>query len=148
MCACSSQQAAQATPPASAAPTLSPGASPTPSAADLGTPVDRQVLPPASDLPAADLCTAPLHTTADGRAAPLLCGSGAVNVQAWKFYSTISASILGLGLNPTQGQAQAAVCDDEVHNHATRPEEADGFKLASTYYGWSFAVDVATDPCM
>ena len=100
-----------------------------------------QVLPPAPDLPVANLCSAQITVTADGNAKPLLCSSGAVNVQAWKFYATISASILGLGLNPTQGQAESAVCDDINHNHATRVEEASGYKLAATYYGWSFSVD-------
>ncbi len=134
----------------SASPTVSATitAPPLPSPSSGETPVDRQALAPATDLPVADLCSTPIQTTADGRATPLLCQSGAVNVLAWKFYSTISASILGLGLNPTQGQAESAVCDDIAHNHATRPEEVDGFKLASTYYGWSFAVDPLHDPCV
>ena len=134
--------------------TASPSAGPTVSAAPATSPssgetaVDRQVLPPASDFPVANLCSTPIQAAADGRATPLLCRSGAVNVLAWNFYSTISASILGLGLNPTQGQAESAVCDDIAHNHATRPEEQDGFKLAATYYGWSFAVDPLHDPCI
>lgn len=110
-------------------------------------PVDRQVLPPATDLPNGALCTATLQATADGNAQPLLCRGGAVNVQAWKFYATISASILGLGLNPTEGQAESAVCDDINHNHATRPEETSGFTLAKAYYGWSFTVDVSKVSC-
>lgn len=135
---------------ASASPSASPtvSASPSTSPSTGETPVDRQVLPPATDFPVANLCSAPVQAAADGRATPLLCKSGAVNVLAWKFYSTISASILGLGLNPTQGQAESAVCDDIDHNHATRPEEVDGFKLASTYYGWSFIVDPLHDPCV
>ncbi len=145
-CACTS-----VAPSAQSSPTVSaPAGASTPSAtASSGeTAVSRQALPPATDLPVADLCSAPVQTTADGNAVPLLCSTGAVNVLAWKFYSSISASILGLGLNPTQGQGEAAVCDDIVHNHATRPEEASGFKLAATYYGWSFVVDPARDPCV
>ena len=107
----------------------------------------QQILAPAPDLPVANLCTTPITSTADGNATPLLCKSGAVNVRAWTFYSTISASILGLGLNPTVGQAQSAVCDDITHNHATRPEEVSGFRLASTYYGWTFNVDPAQITC-
>ena len=142
--ACSSPAAAQASP----SPTPSASSQASQSQSPSGeTPVARQALAPATDLPASDLCSAPIQTTTDGRAGPLMCGSGAVNVLAWKFYSSISASILGLGLNPTQGQAESAVCDDLIHTHATRPEEVDGFKLASTYYGWSFLVDPLHDPC-
>jgi len=85
--------------------------------------------------------------TADGNATPLLCQSGALNVQAWRFFATVSASVLGLGLNPTEGQAESAICDDLNHNHATRPEEASGYKLATTYYGWTFSINVATLTC-
>jgi hypothetical protein len=109
--------------------------------------VPKQVLAPAPDPPVANLCSAQITVQADGNAKPLLCTSGAVNVQAWKFYSSISASILGLGLNPTQGQAESAVCDDINHNHASRPEEASGYTLAATYYGWSFNVDANKVTC-
>ena len=68
-------------------------------------------------------------------------------MQAWFFYKTVSASILGLGLNPTEGQAESAICDDLKHNGATRSEEASGYTLASTYYGWSFTVDVTKLSC-
>ena len=120
--------------------------SPSPSPGDE-TPVARQVLAPASDTPIANLCTAAVSVSADGNAKPLLCKSGAVNVQAWRFYATVSASVLGLGLNPTEGQVESAICDDLNHNNATRPEESSGYTLASTYYGWSFAIDVARLTC-
>ena len=107
----------------------------------------QHILPPAPDPPLAQLCSANLVTTADGNAGPLLCRSGAVNVQAWDYYSNVSASILGLGLNPTQGQAESAICDDLKHNHATRSQEASGYRLASTYYGWQFGIDVAKLSC-
>ena len=109
--------------------------------------MQKQVLAPAQDLPVANLCQTSVSFTADGNVTPLLCKSGALNVQAWFFYKSVSASILGLGLNPTEGQAESAVCDDLNHNHATRVEEVSGFKLAATYYGWSFAVDVTKVSC-
>lgn len=146
-CACASSPTAQATPTPSSTPTATAEPTPSPPPGDEGTPVARQVLPPASDLPNGALCTAPIHATADGNADPLLCTGGAVNVQAWKFYASISASILGLGLNPTEGQAQSAICDDFNHNHATKPEETSGFQLAKAYYGWSFTIDPATVSC-
>ena len=111
------------------------------------SPVEAQVLPPAPDLPVAKLCSKPITVTADGNAQPLTCSNGDLNVRAWTYYSAISASVLGLGLNPTQGQAEAAICDDLKHNHATRMEEASGYKLASTYYGWTFDIDVAKTSC-
>ena len=107
----------------------------------------QRVLPPAPDLPVAQLCSAAITTTADGNAGPLLCRSGAVNVQAWNFYASVSASILGLGLNPTEGQAESAICDDIKHNHATRSEEASGYRLAMQYYAWTFGIDVAKVSC-
>jgi hypothetical protein len=121
--------------------------SPTPSPVNGETPVPQQVLAPATDPPVANLCSAPITATADGNAGPLLCSSGAVNVQAWKFYASVSASVLGLGLNPTQGQVENAICDDIAHNHATKPEEGNGYKLAATYYGWSFNLDAAKVTC-
>ena len=107
----------------------------------------QRVLPPAPDLPVAQLCSAAITTTANGNAGPLLCHSGAVNVQAWSYYAGVSASILGLGLNPTEGQAESAICDDEKHNHATQTEEASGYRLAATYYAWTFAIDVTKVSC-
>jgi hypothetical protein len=109
--------------------------------------VAQQVLAPATDPPVGNLCTTPITATADGNATPLLCHSGAVNVQAWRFYANVSASILGLGLNPTPGQVQGAICDDLAHNHATRPQEASGYRLASAYYGWSFSTDPLQVTC-
>ena len=98
-------------------------------------------------MPVANLCQKDITFTADGNVTPLLCKSGAVNVQAWFFYKTVSASILGLGLVPTEGQVESAICDDLNHNHATRVEEASGYTLASTYYGWSYTVDVSKVSC-
>jgi len=109
--------------------------------------VPQQVLPPATDPPVGNLCSTPITAAANGNATPLLCHSGAVNVEAWKFYANVSASILGLGLNPTQGQVQGAICDDLAHNHASRSQEVSGYKLATAYYGWTFNVDPMTLIC-
>jgi len=109
--------------------------------------VPTQVLSPAADLPVASLCSTQISVSADGNATPLLCHSGAVNVQAWKFYASVSASVLGIGLNPTQGQVESAICDDLKHQHATKTEETSGYRLATTYYGWTFNLDPATIAC-
>lgn len=109
--------------------------------------MNPQPLPPATDMPVAQLCSKPITTTADGNAVPLTCSSGALNVRAWDFYKSVSASVLGLGLNPTEGQVDAAICDDLAHNHATRPEETSGYALARQYYGWSFNIDVSKLSC-
>jgi hypothetical protein len=111
------------------------------------TPVPQQVLAPATDPPAGTLCTTPITFAADGNATPLLCKSGAVNVRAWQFYTGVSSSVLGLGLNPTQGQVESAICDDFKHGHATRVEEASAYKLATAYYGWTFNLDVSKVSC-
>ena len=147
LCGCTSQTSSN-TPTPSTEPSPSPStvASPT-GPASLESPVPRQVLPPATDQPVANLCSEAVIFTADGNVTPILCPSGAVNVRAWQFYAGVSASILGLGLNPTQGQAEAAICDDFKHNHATKAEEANGYKLAATYYGWSFSIDPSMVNC-
>ena len=113
----------------------------------LESPVPARILAPAPDLPVANLCSTPITATADGNAVPLLCTSGAVNVLAWRFYADVSASILGLGLNPTAGQVEAAICDDFKRGHATKVEEDSGYKLASTYYGWNFNIDPEKVTC-
>ena len=109
--------------------------------------MQTQILAPAPDLPVAKLCSKPITVSADGNASPLVCSNGAVNVRAWTYYATISASTLGLGLNPTEGQAEAAICDDLKHNHAMRVEEASGYTLAATYYAWTFNIDVSKVSC-
>lgn len=147
-CACASTPTtAQSSPSPSPSPVESSSPSPSPTSDTGETPIQKQVLAPASDLPVADLCQTNVTFTADGNVTPLLCKSGALNVQAWFFYKTVGASILGLGLNPTEGQAESAICDDINHNHATRPEEASAFQLAKAYYGWGFTVDATKVSC-
>jgi len=109
--------------------------------------VPAQVLPPATDPPAAQLCAKAIVQTADGNATPLTCSNGALNVQAWTYYSTISASILGLGANPSPAQAPAAMCDDIAHNGASRAQESTAYRLAHLYYGWTFDVDPTKVTC-
>ena len=134
----------------SATPTPTPSAAASPSASTspgIETPVESQRLAPAPDLPIGALCSTQITVTTDGNATPLLCKSGAVNVPAWRFYAEVSASILGLGLNPTQGQVQGAICDDFKHNHASKTAETSGYRLATAYYGWAFNVDPAQMSC-
>ncbi len=143
--ACGGSPVATASPSPSASPSATASAAATASGGE--TPIQKQVLAPATDQPVANLCQTDVIFTADGNVTPLLCKSGALNVQAWFFYKNVSASVLGLGLNPTEGQVESAICDDINHNKATRPEEASGYKLAATYYGWSFAIDVSRVSC-
>jgi hypothetical protein len=109
--------------------------------------VPQQVLSPATEPPVAMLCSKAVVSAADGNASPLFCTNGAVNVNAWAFYSQISESILSLGLNPNEGQPQSAICDDLAHNGATRATEVNGYKLAKAYYGWTFTFDPAKVTC-
>jgi hypothetical protein len=107
----------------------------------VGTPVAQQTLPPATERPIGQLCSAPIQTTANGNAGPLLCRGGEVNVLAWRHYAEVSNTVLGLGQNPTQGQVEGALCADIRTNHATASIESSGYQLAKAYYGWSFLTD-------
>jgi hypothetical protein len=93
------------------------------------------------------LCSKPVVAAADGNPSPLLCSNGAVNVNAWAYYSTISQSILGLGLNPAPGQPQSAMCDDIAHNGARPAQEVNAYRLAAAYYGWHFTFDPTKLTC-
>ncbi len=100
-----------------------------------------QASPPATERPIGQLCSAPIQTTANGNAGPLLCRGGEVNVLAWRHYAEVSNTVLGLGQNPTQGQVEGALCADLRTNHATASIESSGYQLAKAYYGWSFLTD-------
>jgi len=143
---CASSETASGSPTPTASPSAAATISPSPSPGGE-TPVPAQRLAPAPDLPVGTLCSTQITVTADGNATPLLCHSGAVNVPAWRFYAEVSASVLGLGQNPTQGQVQAAICDDFKHNHASKTAETSGYKLATAYYGWTFNLDPAQVSC-
>jgi len=146
VCACSSSDLPVAVSPSPTA-TLEASPSPSPSSTGDETPVAQHVLPPATDPPAAQLCSKPIATTSDGNATPLLCSNGAVNVLAWAFYGAVSASILSLGLNPSSGQPQAAMCDDIAHNGAKMSQEVSAYRLAAAYYGWTFSFDPTRLTC-
>lgn len=150
VCGCTSSSQPRAAASASPSPTVSPNPLPTPTESptgDQGTPIAKQILPPAPDMPVAQLCSLTIQTTANGNAVPLFCKSGALNVQAWQFYATISAGVLSLGLNPTEGQVQGAFCEDFNRNHATKVEESSAYQLATAYYGWTFNLDPARATC-
>jgi hypothetical protein len=125
-------------PTAQPSPSPQPIVYPSPSTPPVGTPVARQVLPPATVMPAVDLCSADLVGTANGNVYPLLCQSGAVNVAAWRFYVQVSSNILALGRDVALEQVQAALCADQSQNHATYVEESSAYEVAAAYYGWSF----------
>jgi len=144
--ACGSSQTGSGVSP-TPTPTVQASPTPSPTSTSDETPIAQQVLPPAQDPPLAMLCSKPIAAAADGNATPLFCSNGAVNVLAWKFYADISASILGLGLNPSPEQPKSAMCDDIAHNGANRSEEVNGYKLAAAYYGWTFALDPAKVTC-
>ena len=149
MVSCASSQAAsnpEPTPsPTATATSPTPSPSPTATASEnpvpVGSPVPQQTLPPATERPVGQLCSAPIQVKADGNAAPLLCRGGEVNVIAWRHYADVSNTVLGLGQNPTQGQVEGALCADIRLNHATPPIETSGYLLAKAYYGWSFPTD-------
>ncbi len=144
--ACSSSDLpAASTPTPTATAQASPSPSPSPSGDEV--PVDKQVLPPATDPPVAQLCRTAITTTADQNATPLFCHDGAVNVLAWSFYGAVSDSILSLGLNPNNGQPQSAMCDDIAHNGAKRSQEVSAYRLAAAYYGWTFTFDPTKVTC-
>lgn len=149
MIACSTPPPA-ATEGASPTPTVvaaSPSPSPSPTAVGsenpipVGSPVAQQTLPPATERPVGQLCSAPIQLAANGNAFPLQCRGGEVNVLAWRHYADVSNTVLGLGQNPTQGQVEGALCADLRLNHATPPIESSGYQLAKAYYGWSFLTD-------
>src|SRR5258708_18837810 len=104
--ACSSEPVAtqQATPSPTAA-ASSPSPSPSPVASDngapVGTPVAQQTLPPATERPIGQLCSAPIHTTATGNAGPLLSRGGEVTVLAWRHYAELTNTPLAPAPNPT-----------------------------------------------
>jgi hypothetical protein len=146
LAACSSEPAGLVPSPS---PSASVQASPSPSPSPSGdeTPIESHVLAPATDPPVAKLCSTPITTTSDGQATPLFCHDGAVNVLAWAYYGAVGVSIMSLGLNPSSGQPQAAMCDDMAHNGAKPSQEANAYRLASAYYGWSFTFDPTKVAC-
>jgi hypothetical protein len=125
----------------SPSPSPSPIGNASPSPSPVGVPVTRQILPPAKELPIGDLCSQPIQVFQDGNAGPLFCGSGALNVTAWRFFIQVSANVLALGHNATLGAVQTALCADITTFHATPVEETSAYQLAFIYNGWDFGTD-------
>lgn len=100
----------------------------------------KEVLAPGTVPPDHAECRAELRRYQDGTALPLLCGSGAVNIEAWKFYAPLRIPILAYGRGATRRQVQRYFCSLVVPNHSgvTFPEVEDSFTLAAAYYGWRF----------
>jgi hypothetical protein len=146
LAACSAQPAG-VLPSPTPSPTPAASASPSPAPSSDETPVESHVLAPASDPPVAKLCSTPITTTTDQNATPLFCHDGSVNVLAWAYYGAVGVSIMSLGLNPNNGQPQAAMCDDMQHNGAKPSQEVNAYRLAAAYYGWSFAFDPTKVTC-
>ena len=144
--ACTSEPAGLAPSP-SPSPTVEASPTPSPSPSGEEVPVPSRVLPPATDPPVAKLCSTPITTTPDQNATPLFCHDGSVNVLAWAFYGAVGVSVMSLGLNPNNGQPQAAMCDDMAHNGAKASQEANAYRLAAAYYGWSFTFDPTKVTC-
>ncbi|HZK75265.1 MAG TPA: hypothetical protein VFD88_14860 [Clostridia bacterium] len=74
----------------------------------------------------------------------MFCRSGAINVLAWRAYIQISPNVLALGGSATITAIRTALCRDGKLDHATNPEERDGYEIAAAYYGWKFATDPTT----
>ena len=135
-------------PSQSAEPSPSPLPAFSPTPLPIGTPVARQVLPPATVLPVARLCTTKTIATANGNVQPVLCRGGAVNVQAWKFYATaIAPSVLAAGPAARLPDVELAACRDGARFRDTMPELDWAFVIASAYYGWTFAFDPREMTC-
>ena len=115
---------------------------PSPTPQPVGTPVPRQVLTPAKVLPAVDLCSSLLQVFQDGNAGPLFCSSGAINVQAWRFFEQLNPRVMSLGPGAALADVQPALCADISQGHLTLPEEESVYALAWQYYGnWDHGFD-------
>lgn len=114
----------------------------TPSPLPAGTPVARQVLAPATVLPAVDLCTSPVQKLQDGNAWPIFCQGGKINVAAWDYFVQLHPQVMSLGPTATLDTIQAAVCADIAERHLTQPQEDSIYALAWQYYGsWPHGFD-------
>ncbi len=131
-------------PPPSGQPSPSPKpiVYPSPTPPPVGTPVARRVLPPATMLPAVDLCSSPVQVFQDGNAGPLFCISGAINTLAWEFFAQLHPRVMSLGLAATLADIEPAICADLGQRHITQPEEDSAYVLAWRYYGsWPHGFD-------
>jgi hypothetical protein len=118
----------------------------------MGTPLAKQVLPPATELPLVGLCSERGFNTADGNFQPIFCRDGSINVVAWRFYAALTPNLLAAGRTATADQIPAAIRADGRY-HPTDPEILGAYDLAAAYYGWTFPHSVvcqavySTDNC-
>ena len=106
--------------------------------------VTVRVLPPATVLPSAGLCSSDLRATANGNWDPLFCGKS-LNAVAWREYAKIGPHIIGAGKSATAAQVTAALKADFVQQHSTNIEELDAYQLAAAYYAWRFSPNPACE---
>lgn len=108
-------------------------------------PTAREVLSPARVRPVKEECTLPITEQTDGNVAPLLCPNGGVNVTAWHHYASgpdfTWSKTMALGRRATAAQVSEAMCVDYRAVYGTRPRTISAERLASAYYGWTFASD-------
>ena len=137
--ACQILLPAQPSPSPSPSPIFYPTLPPPP----VGTPVKRQVLPPATVLPVVELCSAPVQVYQNGNAGPLYCFGGEINVLTWKFFvDHLNPKVMALGPNVNLKEIRAALCAD-LAQHITLPEEDTAFFLGAAYYGWQTPIGPA-----
>ncbi len=111
----------------------------------FGTPVAAEVLPPATTMPAASLCTFDIYETADGNFEPRFCSGGSINVVAWRKYAAIGPHILAAGKDASAEQIDAAIRADSAAARLTNIEILDAYQLAAAYYGWKLSPNPACE---
>lgn len=101
----------------------------------------RPILVPATVPPKVDVCSSQLVFAVDGTAGPLKCQNGHLNSLAWQYYAKFNLIVMALGPRATPGQVDEAICNDlRANRSVTIPKETDAIRLATLYYGWSFAL--------
>ncbi|MDX6698774.1 MAG: hypothetical protein QOE65_2171 [Solirubrobacteraceae bacterium] len=106
-----------------------------------GPPARRAILVPATVPPKVDECATQLRFGVDGTAGPLKCPNGDLNSLAWQYYAKFNLIVMALGPRATPGQVDEAICSDlRANRSVTIPKETDAIRLATLYYGWSFAL--------
>jgi hypothetical protein len=95
----------------------------------------------ASGLPKKADCASRVSFLGDGNVTPLLCSNGGVNAVAWNFYALSSPAIFGFSRSTSYVQVERFFCGLIPHSTylQTYPEMYSEYKLAASYYGWSFS---------